>query len=468
MVEIGTEHQYDYEIMIIGAGPGGYETAIRAAQQGKRVGIVESTYFGGTCLNVGCIPTKALIKGANALSEAKEAAEFAVTGIDPTQLGVDMKALQKRKNTVVNALVSGVRGLLKDNKVTAIEGHAAFMDHHTIQVGVQRITSEYFIIATGSSVFIPPFIAQEGSNHLLTSTEALNLNELPQSVAVIGGGVIGIEFAYLLNKLGCRVTVLELTETILPMVDPEVSKMAQKRLQQDGIQFYLGAKVEKIKDNAVYYSVNGAAATVAAEAILMAVGRIPNTDGLGVEKIGLAMNKRAIETDGRMRTNLTNIYAIGDVNGKVMLAHTASHEGHVAVENICHQRDATMNYQRIPSCIYLKPEIACIGLTEEQAKATGANVKIGRFQMRANGKSLVEGDTDGLFKVILDGDTGEILGAHLYGLHVTDMIGEIATAMTGELTAEEMLEVIHAHPTVSEALGEAFLSAWCGRAVNSL
>ena len=459
---------YDYEVTVIGAGPGGYETAIKSAQLGKKTCIIESTYFGGTCLNVGCIPTKALIKTADVLSEIKEASAFAIEGIDPTKVTVDMKKLQARKATVVKTLVNGVRLLLRGNKVTVVEGHASFVDPHTVSVGDKQITSETFIIATGSSVFMPPFITLEGNNNILTSTEALDLDHVSRSVAVIGGGVIGVEFAYLLNKLGSKVTVLELVDHILPMVDPEVSALAQKRMAKEGVTFHLGAKVSKVKDNTVYYELGGQECQVQADMVLMAVGRVPNTEGLNAQGIGLEFDRKAIKTDLHLRTNLPNIYAIGDVNGKVMLAHTASHEGMVALEDLC-GHSVEMNYDRIPSCIYLDPEIACIGLTEAQAREKyGDAVKVGRFNMAANGKSLVEGDTDGLFKVIVEGETGEILGVHLYGKHVTDMIGEVSAAMTAEATAEELIHAVHPHPTINEALGETFMAAWNGKAINSL
>lgn len=460
--------EYEYEVTVIGAGPGGYETAIKAAQMGKKTCIIESTYFGGTCLNVGCIPTKALIKTAELLSEMRKAGEFGICGVSPDQLSVDMKALQARKSRVVKTLVNGVKALLRGNKVSIVEGRASFVNPHTVSVAGKEITSEVFIIATGSSVFMPPFIAQEGENHIITSTEALDLEQLPGEIAVIGGGVIGIEFAYLLSHLGSKVTVLELTDHILPMVDPEISEMAKKRMESDGVTFHLGAKVQKIKDDVVYYEKDGVQASVKADVVLMAVGRVPNTEGLNAEGIGLEFDRKAIRTDLRMQTNIPNIYAIGDVNGKVMLAHTASHEGMVAVENIC-GGDAVMDYDRIPSCIYLDPEIACIGLTEEQARERyGEKIKIGRFRMNGNGKSLVEGDTDGAFKVIVDAELGEILGVHLYGKHVTDMIGEVSVAMTAEATAEEVIHAIHPHPTVNEALGEAFMAAWNGKAINGL
>lgn len=459
---------FDFEVVVIGAGPGGYETAIKSAQMGKKTCIIEDGCFGGTCLNVGCIPTKALIETAERCAAIREAGNFAIEGIAPETVSVNMTKLQTRKEMVVKTLVGGVKGLLRGNKVSVIEGHASFVDPHTLVVGTQNVTAENIIIATGSKVFIPPFIAQEGENELITSTEALELDHIPASIAVIGGGVIGVEFAFLLNKLGSKVTVLELMDHILPMVDTEVSKLAQRRMTKEGITFRLGAKVSKIKDNTVYYEMEGEEETVAADMVLMAVGRTPNTNGLNAEGIGIEFDRKAIKTDSHLRTNIPHIYAIGDVNGKVMLAHTASHEGMVAVANICGHNEE-MHYDRIPSCIYLSPEIACIGLTESQAREQyGDCLKIGKFKMMANGKSLIMGDTDGMFKVILKSDTGEILGVHLYGQHTTDMIGEVSVAMAGKLTVEDVLAAIHPHPTVNEALGEAFMAAWNGHAINSL
>ncbi len=356
--------------------------------------------------------------------------------------------------------------LLKSNKVTILEGHATLKGNHTVAVGDKKYTSEYFIIATGSDTFMPPFIPVEGDTNVITSREALDMDVLPESVAIIGGGVIGIEFAHVFSHLGAKVTILELMDHILPMVDEEVSDMAKKRMEKNGVAFYNGAKVQRVKDKSVIYEYGGEERSVEAEVVLMAVDRVANTAGLGAEEIGIEFEKRNIRTDAYMRTNIPNIYAIGDVNGKVMLAHTASHEGFVAVADICGQAHG-MDYSRIPSCIYLDPEIACIGLTEKQALEQGHEINVGRFQMIANGKSLVEGDTDGVVKVILDKEYGEILGVHMYGKHVTDMVGEISLAMNLEATAEEVIDTIHPHPTISESIPEAFMAAFYGRAINS-
>lgn len=457
---------YDYDITVIGGGPGGYVAAIAAAREGKKVCIVEKGSFGGVCLNEGCIPTKTLIKTANVLHEIREAGSFAIEGVDPAKVSVSMAKLQKRKNNVVQTLVAGVKGLLRGNKVAVVEGTASFVDAHTVEADGKTITSDYFIIATGSSVTTPAFIKQEGNNTILTSREALNLETLPASIVVIGGGVIGVEFAYLFNKLGVKVTVLELMDHIMPMVDEEVSEMAKKRLEKDGVTFHMGAKVHTARDNAVLFEKGGKQCQVKAECVLTAVGRVPNTEGLNADAVGVAFDRAAIKTDATLRTNVPNIYAVGDVNGKAMLAHTASREGVAAVNAVC-GKTARMEYGKIPSCIYLEPEIACIGMTEKQAKEQGKKVKIGKFPMAANGKSLVEGDTDGVVKVVVDEEFGEILGVHLYGKHATDMIAELSLAMTMEATAEEVIHTIHPHPTVSESVPEAFMAAF-GKAIHCM
>lgn len=458
---------YDYDIIVIGAGPGGYETAIKAAQCGKKTCIIEKEHFGGTCLNIGCIPTKVLIHTADMLNEIKKANEYAIGGIEPAKAAVDMARLQKRKEGVVKTLTTGVQALLRANKVAIENGVASFKDSHTITVGNKDITAENIIIATGSKVFMPPFIEVKNSKNVITSDDALSLARVPKSMCIIGGGVIGVEFAYFFNSIGAKVTVLELMDHILPMVDSEISNIAKKKMEKDGIEFKLGAKVKRVENGKVYYEFSGKEECADAESVLMAVGRVPNTDGLKAEEIGIEFNKKAIVADEKCRTNIANIYAIGDVNGKVMLAHTASHEGMVAVADICGHSES-VDYEKIPSCIYVSPEISAIGLTEEAAKKAGKDIKIGRFPMAANGKSMICGATEGMVKAVIDAKTGEILGVHIYADRATEMIGEISVAITSELTAEEIIETIHPHPTVNEAVGEAFMSAWTGKAINSL
>jgi len=454
----------DYDIIVIGGGQGGYVSAIKASQAGKKVCLIESTHIGGVCLNEGCIPTKTLIKTANLYDDIKKSEEFGIEGIDIDNISISMEKLQKRKNLIVSQLVYGIKGLIKGNNVNILDGKASFIDEHTVTVDGKKLTAENFIIATGSRPFLPPFIPLEGNHNVITSTEALELEEIPKSIAIIGGGVIGIEFAYLLSKLGSKVTVLELMDNILPMVDEEISNMAKEKLEKEGVTFHLGAKVKKVSDNKVIYESNGSEENVEAEMVLMAVGRVPNVEGLNAEGIGIEFDKKAIKTDEKLRTNIPNIYAVGDVNGKVMLAHVAGREGVVAVSNICGNNEI-MTYDKVPSCIYLEPEIASIGLTETQAIEQGKKIKIGRFPMTGNGKSIVEGDTSGMVKVILEEEFNEILGVHIYGKHATDMIGEIAVAMSLESTAEEIINTIHPHPTVSESIPESFMSA-TGKAIH--
>ncbi len=457
--------QFDFDVIVIGAGPGGYETAIKSAQLGKKTACVEIGTFGGVCLNEGCIPTKTMVKTSNLYASIRESAAFGIEGIDASAVTVNMEKLQARKQKVVSTLTGGVQYLLKNNKVTILKGLGSFVDPHTISVNDQTYTAANFIIATGSDVFMPPFIPVEGDSNVLTSREMLELDYLPESIVIIGGGVIGIEFAHVFSQLGSKVTVLELMDNILPMVDEEVSGLVKKRLKKNGVDVINNAKVKCVKDRSVYYEYAGEETSAKAEIVLMAVGRTPRTGGLNAEGIGIEFDRKAIRTDAFLRTNIPHIYAIGDVNGKVMLAHTASHEGFTALANIDGKNEC-MDYDTIPSCIYLEPEVACIGLTEKQALERGFDVQIGRFPMMANGKSLVEGDTSGLAKVIINKADQKILGVHLYGAHVTDMIGEISVAMHLKANAAAVAGSIHPHPTVSEVIPEALMAALYGRAIN--
>lgn len=455
----------EYDVIVIGGGPGGYVAAIKAAQQGKKVCLVEEATVGGTCLNVGCIPTKTLIKTANLYSQIKEVEKFAIEGLSPDMFNVSMLKLQARKKEIIKQLVGGIGFLLQSNKVKTIAGHACFENSNSIIVNGEVITSEYFIIATGSRSFIPPFIDMGKTAEVMTSTEALNVDHVPDSIVIIGGGVIGIEFAYLFHKLGSKVTVLELMDNILPMVDEEVSDLVKRNLERQGVTIITGAKVEKIEGNTLSYQLYEGNNTVDADTFLVSVGRLPNTEGLNAEMLGLKMEKGAIGTDCGLRTNIENIYAIGDVNGKSMLAHTAEHEGIIAVENILGGKEE-INYEHIPSCIYLEPEVASIGMTEAQAREAYGDIRIGRFLMAANAKSLVECDSEGMIKVILD-QHGKIIGAHLFCQHATDMIAEVSTAMTLGANARDIIKAVHPHPTVSEAIPEAFMSALSGKAIHS-
>lgn len=443
----------DYDVAVIGAGPGGYVAAIKAAQLGKKVCIAEKEHFGGTCLNVGCIPTKALLKSAEMFNEVKEAAAYGVKGVDAAALKINLDDVQKRKQQVVGTLVNGVEGLLRKNGVTVKKGTAEFVDANTVKIGNETIKAANIIIAAGSAPkMLPVDISSEMP--VYTSTEILDMTEAPEKITVIGGGVIGVELAYFLANIGVKVTVVEFLDRILPMVDKEITTLIEKQFAEMGIEINTSAKVTAIEKDGVAFEKDGKQCKAGCDAVLMAVGRKPYIEGLKLENAGVNVERGAVVTDDTMATNVKNIYAIGDINGKVMLAHTASMEGIVAVENIC-GHSSKMDYSKIPSAIYIKPEVASIGLTEEQAKEKYGKIKVGKFPMMANGKALIEGETRGLVKIITDEKHLEIVGAHFYCIHATDMIAEMSVAMNLECTADELVKMIHPHPTVSEVVHEA-------------
>lgn len=453
---------YDYDIAVIGGGPGGYVAAIKAAQMGKKTVIFEKEKVGGTCLNVGCIPTKALLRSAQALKEVKEAGKFGVIQMEGAP-ELDLAKVQTRKQGVIGQLVGGVEGLLRSNGAVLKKSEAVLTDAHTIAAGGETVTAENIIIATGSQAKSLP-IAIDPAAKVLTSKEMLDISEKPDSVAVIGGGVIGIEFAYFLAVIGVKVTVVEFLDRILPMVDEEITAQVTAHLQELGIEIYTSAKVTEVKADAVVFEKDGKLQETACDQVLMAVGRGPDLTGIDTETLGIKTNRGAIVTDAQLRTSVNNIYAIGDVNGRAMLAHTASMEGIVAVETICGKK-AAMDYDKIPSAIYIEPEIASIGLTEKQAKEKYGEIKVGRFPLMANGKAKVAGEERGLAKVICEAKYGEIVGVHLYCIHATDMIAEASVAMKLEATAEEVAMAVHPHPTVSEIMHET-MHAVGGRAIH--
>ena len=459
----GGAAQYDYEIAVIGGGPGGYVAAIKAAQLGKKTVIFEKENVGGTCLNVGCIPTKALLRSAESLKEVKESGKFGVVSVDVSNAELDLKAVQKRKQGVISQLVGGVGGLLKSNGAVLKKAEAKLVDPHTIQAGGETVTAENIIIATGSQAKSLP-IQIDPSAKVLTSKEMLDISEKPASVAVIGGGVIGIEFAYFLASIGVQVTVVEFLDRILPMVDEEITAQVTKNLKDMGIEIHTSAKVTEVTADSVKFEKDGKTEEVKCEQVLMAVGRGPDLTGIDTEALGIETERGAIVTDLHLKTSVPNIYAIGDVNGKAMLAHTASMEGIIAVENICGKK-VEMDYSKIPSAIYIEPEIASIGLTEKQAKEKYGQIKVGKFPLMANGKAKVAGEERGMIKVISEAKYGEIVGVHMYCIHATDMIAEASVAMKLEATAEEVAMAIHPHPTVSEIIHEA-MHAVGGRAIH--
>lgn len=456
------------DIVIIGAGPGGYVAAIRAAQLGARVSIIDRKHLGGTCLNVGCIPTKVLLHTVELFNAVKEAGSI---GLIAENVSVDWPSLMNRKELVVSRLVGGVRSLLSSNGVEILEGEASFINDKEVLVkspeGESHVRGDHFIIATGSEPILPP-IPGIHTDGVITSNEALSLERVPSSMTIIGGGVIGVEFASIFSSLGCTVTIVEMLSEILPNTDEEITGILKSHLQSKGVKFYTSAKVTSLSrgTKGVNTTVETSSGTMEldSEKVLLSVGRKPVTEGLGLDRIGMKMNRSRIVVNSEMKTSIDNIYAIGDCCSPVMLAHVASREGEVAAERIM-GHEARMDYKTNPGAVYTSPEIAWVGMTEKEAREKGHKVKIGRFPLVANGKSLIMGETEGLIKFVVDDRYDEILGVHIIGPRATDLIVEGALALRLEATVEEIISTIHAHPTVGEALGEAALDA-LGRAVH--
>ncbi|KEI78582.1 dihydrolipoamide dehydrogenase [Clostridium botulinum A2 117] len=451
------------KLVVIGGGPGGYVAAIRGAQLGAEVTLIEKEKLGGTCLNIGCIPTKVLLHSSELLNEIKEARTL---GIEVNnEVKINWTQLQNRKNTVVNTLVSGVSSLLEHNKVKVINGTAAFEGKSNIKVTKDQGESENIqfdnvIISSGSVPFIPPIEGRELEG-VIDSTGALSLDSIPKSMVIIGGGVIGIEFANIFNSLGCKVTVIEMLPYILPPVDREISEILKEKLKKDGIDIYNNCKVTKIENNNenlnVSFEEDNDKLNIEAQKVLIAVGRRANISNLNLESTGVYIEKGCIWVNDNMETNIKGIYAIGDCTGKNMLAHVASDQGIIAVENIM-GKNKKMDYKTVPACVYTKPELASVGLTEEQTKEKGIDYKVGKFPLIYNGKSLIMNDTEGFIKIIVDKKYEEILGVHILGPRATDLITEAALVLRLEATLEEIITTVHAHPTIGEAMKEAALA----------
>jgi len=447
-----------FEVAVIGGGPGGYVAAIASAQLGMKTVLIEKDSLGGTCLNRGCIPTKSLLHSAEVYTEAKESAEY---GINVENVTFDYAKVAARKDAVVSRLVRGIEGLVKGNKVTLVRGNGVFKNANTIEVTGQEpqtVTFDKAIIATGS---FPAMIPIPGADlpGVMNSDGFLALKEMPKSAVIIGGGVIGIEFASVMNAFGTDVSIIEMTPEILPGMDGEIAATMRQILAKKGVRFHMGAKVTGIaKDGtlAVSFEKDGKVETEKGEIAILSTGRRPMTKDLGFDTIGLKMTERGfVQVDDYCQTNLPNIYAIGDVNGKAMLAHAASHQGQVAAHNCKNGNSMKADFKVIPGCVYTAPEIAQVGLTEEKAKAAGYTVKVGKFAASGNGKSLVMGETNGFTKIVSDEKTGEILGMQLFCAHATDMIGEGLAAIKLESTVEEIANAIHPHPTVNEMIMES-------------
>ncbi|MBC7233462.1 MAG: dihydrolipoyl dehydrogenase [Chloroflexi bacterium] len=457
------------DIAIVGAGPGGYVAALRAAQLGAKVVLVEKDKLGGVCLNWGCIPTKTLLRTAEVLRLTREAAEYGVM-VDGVRL--DWAAAQKRKEGVVRRLTGGVKFLLERAGVQLLFGTARFVSPTALEVvganGQERVEARDYVIATGSRPASLPIPGLEGPG-VLTSDEALALEALPESLLVIGAGPIGVEFATLFRACGVQVTLVELLPRVLPTLDEDLGGEVERALKKAKVAVYTGSQVSKVERSNGKYTVTIQQAdqqsAVEVDKILVAVGRRPNVEGLGLDVLGVQVEKSGIKVDEFMRTNVPHIYAVGDVTGGILLAHVAMHEGVVAVENAMGLQRA-MNYAAVPSCVFSSPEVASVGLSEEQARQQGYDLHIGKFPFRGNGKALAQGEYEGLVKIVAESKYGQILGVHIVGPHASDLIQEGTLALTLEATLDEIEVTIHPHPTLSEAVAEAALAAK-GRALHS-
>ena len=461
-----------FDLCVIGAGPGGYVAAIRAAQLGLKVGIVEANHLGGICLNWGCIPTKALLKSSevNHMLHNLESYGFAAEKVT-----FDFAKIIERSRGVSKKLSGGIGGLMKKNKIEVIDGFAKFLDSKKISVSknneeVAQVEAAYFIIATGARARVIPGMEPDVEN-IWTYREAMTPKSLPKSLLVVGSGAIGCEFASFYKNMGSEVTLIEMAENILPVEDEEISKLARKSFEKQGIKIHTSAALKSLKKGkgsvTASIEIAGKLEEITAEKVIMAVGIVANTENLGLEKTKVKVVKGNIEINGYLETADANIFAIGDVAGAPWLAHKASHEGVIAAEKIASKmgkHDAKkihpIKKENIPGCTYSMPQIASVGLTEKKAIAAGKKIKVGRFPYMANGKAIAMGETEGLIKVIFDEKTGELLGAHLIGAEVTEMIQGYVIAKQAELTEEDLMHTIFAHPTMSEMMHEAVLDAY--------
>jgi dihydrolipoamide dehydrogenase len=464
----------DFDLIVIGSGPGGYVAAIRASQLGQTVAIVERENLGGICLNWGCIPTKALLKSGEKYESLSHLKDY---GLSADKVGFDFEAIIARSRGVAKQLNQGVGFLMKKNKIEVIEGDAKLEKGQgapkvviALKDGKSRtVQAKAVMLAVGARARALPQIGLEADGERIWAyREAMAPKVMPKSIVVIGSGAIGIEFGSFYRALGCEVTVVEAVDRIMPVEDEEVSKAAQKAFEKRGMKFRVGAKVTKVtKDKAgvkVAIEAGGKAETLEAEVCISAVGITANTDGIGLEALGVELDRGHIKTDSHCQTNVKGLYAIGDCAGAPWLAHKASHEGIHAAEHIAGFKTPNV-HSPIAGCTYAQPQVASVGITEQQAKADKREVKIGRFPFKVNGKAIASGETEGFVKVIFDAKTGALIGAHMIGAEVTEMIQGYVTAITMEATEEDLHGTVYPHPTMSEAMHEAALDAW-GRMIH--
>ena len=455
----------DFDVAVIGAGPGGYVAAIRAAQLGMSVAIVEDDNVGGVCLNWGCIPSKALLRNAEVVELFKRADEF---GVSADNLRFDYGKAVDRSRAVVRRLTNGVGFLLRKHGIERIDGHGTLRGAGAIAVaaadgGERAVTADKTIIATGASSRRIPNIPVDGET-VVTSREAIVLRDVPERVVIVGGGAIGVEFADIYHSYGAEVTIVELLPRLVPLEDEEISAQLERVFKRRGIDFMTGASVDRVgvSGGAATVSVtdsNGAQGVIDCDKVLVAVGVQGNVDSVGLEAVGVHTERGFIPVDGEMRTNIPGVCAIGDVTGKLPLAHVASAQGVAAVEAMAGLNPPPLDYSLMPRATYCRPQIASIGLTERQAADAGHSVLVGKFPMSASGKALAMGDADGMVKLVVDADIGEVLGAHMIGPEATELLGEIGLSRLLEGTTAELGWLTHPHPTISETLKEAALAA---------
>lgn len=446
-------------ILIIGAGPGGYETAVAAAKRGAEVTIVSDGPVGGTCLNEGCIPTKSFCRNAQVLDDVRQGSAF---GVDIPQYSFDFQKVVQRKNQVVEQLRGGVEFLLGGKNITLVRGKAAFKDAHTVVVDGTEYSADYVIIATGSHSATLPIPGNDLPG-VITSTEILNLDAVPERLVVIGGGVIGLEFASIFNSFGSSVSVVEFCKEILPRFDTDLAKRLKQSLSKKGISIETSAAVQSIAKAgdglSVTYVKKDKEFVLEADKVLMAVGRRPNVNTINLDDVGVAYSPKGIQVDGEMRTSVPNIFAIGDVTGGIMLAHAAIFQGLVALDAIFGEKEHDIDLSIIPAAVFTEPEAATVGLTEEECEAKGLKIKCLKSFFRANGKALSMAAPDGFCKLIVSEEDGRLLGCHLFGAHSSDIIQEIAALMNSKATLRDLRSIIHAHPTLTEVLQGAAHSA---------
>ena len=451
-----------FDVAILGGGPGGYVAAIRAGQLGLKTAVIEKDKVGGTCLHVGCIPTKSLLETAEVLHLSRRAGEFGVRVAEST---LDLKTAMERKERVVKKLYVGTEGLLRKNKVTTIKGRGVVLAAGRIGVaepggGTREVEAGAIVLATGSRVGSLPMVPVDG-RVVISSDDILSLDRVPDSLLVIGAGAVGVEFASMYHSFGSKIVLIEKLPRLVPLEDEEVSEALLRSFSRQGMEVHVDASIHSVRvegDGAwSEFEAGGETKRLRTDRVLMAAGRRPVTDGLGLEALGVAMEKGYVRVDEYMRTSVPGVYAIGDIVPTPALAHVASHEGVVAVEHIAGRHPHPVNYAAIPNCTFCRPQIASVGMTEAQARASGRQVRTGKFPFIANSKASILGEGDGFIKAVADASTGELLGVHISGVQATEQIAESVVARHFEATALELAEVVHPHPTLSEGTLEAML-----------